>query len=420
MRIWCFLLASAFLPQAALSKSVQVRHQLELETKLAVGLEDDESHQALLIVRPSAQVKLSPRWSLDVTLRLEAAGADTGLGTRETFSEISRPLKISEDARMEIDEAVLGWRRGGARIRLGKQTAAWGVLDGVQVTDRFDAVRRREAVFFDNRPDRISRWGARAEFSAAGVRWDAAAFFDGTGDQLAERGDAFEVTASRLRAGLPAGAGPQTLSVDISNEPTFGLRATRTFGADDVSLLVFNGPETEPVFTPDGAGVELDYRTRTLLGATWRRSAGPRVFRMEAAWIPSQPVNLSAPTLGVDRRNRVLAGAGLDWDLPEDFFANLQLAMDWVEGDDLVRPNTDVIATLRVQKTWANDTWRAGAEVIASLGDGDGVFRPGVAWQATDTLRLESGVDAVFGPSNGLIGQFSDRDRAWFRARVSI
>ncbi|MEM9725322.1 MAG: hypothetical protein AAF909_07660 [Pseudomonadota bacterium] len=58
--------------------------------------------------------------------------------------------------------------------------------------------------------------------------------------------------------------------------------------------------------------------------------------------------------------------------------------------------------------------------MIASLTDGDGVARPAVAWQAADNLRLEAGVDIIFGAQQGLIGQFDNRDRAWVSARLSI
>jgi len=420
VRVALISLMALLAPQAARAGDISVRPSLEFEQKVALGLERDDTSQALWTLRPKARVRLPGRWSSDIALRMEAAGGETGLGTRETYARISRPLKISPDVRLEVDEAVLSWRRRGARVRLGKQTVAWGVLDGLQVTDRFDATRRREAVFIDNRPDRIARWGARAELGAGGLRWDAAALFDGTSDQFAERGDAFEVVAPRFRAGLPVGAPLPALQFDTPDDPTLGLRATKTFGANDASLLVINGPDTEPVISPATGGVLLNYKTRTLIGATWQRSSGARVLRTELAWAPAQPVNLDTPLLGLDRRDRVLAGVGVDWDLPNGFFANAQIGADWVQGDDLVRPNTDVITTIRIQRGWRNDTLRARAEAITSLSDGDGTFRPSLSWQASDTLRLEGGVDIVWGPLTGLIGQYRDRDRAWMRVRFSI
>ncbi|MEM8935509.1 MAG: hypothetical protein AAGC77_03790 [Pseudomonadota bacterium] len=421
MRLMICLLIASVVGAGASASDISIKPKLEIEQRSAVGLESRRADQALWIVKPQAQARFSRSWSADVSVRVETAVADTGLGSRQTYARISRPLKISSEARLEIDEAVLTWRRKGARLRLGKQTVAWGVLDGLQVTDRFDAVRRRESVYIENRPDRISRWGARGEFSTGGVRWDAAVMLDGTGDQLAARGDTFEVAAPRFRGGLPAGTPLPQLLFDVPKEATIGLRATHTFGSNDASLLVINGPDTEPVIAPAGLGaVTLNYRSRTLIGASWQRSSGSRVYRTEIAWIPEHPVNTSAPLLGFDRRNRLLAGAGLDWSLPASVFLNAQLGVDWVEGDRLIRPNTDVISTLRVQKSWANDEWKAGLETIASLSDGDGTVRPSITWQLNDRLRLQTGVDVVWGSDDGLFGQHADRDRAWTRARLNF
>ena len=118
-----------------------------------------------------------------------------------------------------------------------------------------------------------------------------------------------------------------------------------------------------------------------------------------------------------DRRQRLIAGVGLDWRLPGDLLVNAQFALDRVRGDGLVRPNTDRIATLRIQRAFANDTWRWSAEVLGNLADRDGTFRPALRWQANDALRLSAGVDLVWGEREGLFGQFRDTDRVWFNAR---
>jgi uncharacterized protein YfiM (DUF2279 family) len=329
-------------------------------------------------------------------------------------------LTLGPDARIEIDEATLSWRKRSSRVTLGKQSFAWGVLDGLQVTDRFDAVRRREAVFTERRPERISRWGARAEFNWGDVRWDIAGSIDGASDQLTNPGDTYAVRAPRFRAGLPAGAALPELVVTTPDEPTLGIRGARRFGASDFSALVIHGPDTEPVFRPSPAGVALEYDTRTLVGATWQTSAGARVWRVETAWVPDQPVNLEGISLATETRSRWLAGAGLDWDLPDEVFLNAQLGVDHVEGDGLVRPNTDVITTLKIQRSFSNQTWKASAELLGSLTDGDGTFRPALSWQVNDRLRLQAGIDLVWGDADGIFGQFSNTDRAWLKVRWMV
>ena len=404
----------------AFSDEIKLNPSLKASYKIAQGLETDKANQSRLQLNPKVTARFNNRWRAALALRAEAAFDTTGLGSLDTYDGLSKPLELGADGRIEIEEATLSWRRRSNRITLGKQTFAWGVLDGLQVTDRFDAVRRREAVFTDQRPERLSKWGARAEFDFAGMRMDVAAALDGTADQLAVPGDGFGVSASRFRTGLPANAPAPELKTNLSNDPTIGVRGTRRFGDSDASLLLIHGPDTEPVFRSQGAGASLNYDSRTLLGATWQRSAGAQVWRVETAMIFDQPVNMKTQPLETDTRQRWLWGVGLDWDLRDGAFLNMQLGVDHIEGEDLVRPNTDVISTVKLQKSFSNGTWLASAEVLSSLSDGDGTFRPAMSWQVDDRHRLQAGADLVWGDREGLFGQFKDTNRIWFKTTWTL
>lgn len=414
--IWVLL---AFV-QGAAAQAPKWDTGISIEQMLAVGIDTGDLSQARLTLFPEVRVRWHKHWSAELDLRIEAAGSDTGLGTINTYDDISKPLELGPNTRLEIDKAALVWRKGSSRFTLGKQTLAWGVLDGLQVTDRFDAVRRREGVFTPQRPERISRWGVRLEGRWAGFRWDAATLLDGTADQFAEPGDVFEVRAPRLRAGLPSSAPLPSLRTSLSNSPTAGLRAHRSLGAADISLMVMRGPDTLPVIGNKNGQLTLEYPSRSLFGLTWQRGSGARVWRIEAAYIPDQSLNLATPSPSIGTRKRLLAGVGLDWDLPGSLFLNLQLGVDSLDGDGTVRPDTDTIATIRLQKSLSNDTLRASAEFLGNLADGDGTFRPAVAWQFNDQLRFETGVDVIWGDVDGLIGQFNGADRVWLRATWSI
>lgn len=405
---------------AAAADALKLDTGISIEQIVAFGFDSGDLDQARLSLLPEVNLRWGRQWSAELDLRMEAAWSDTGLGTLANYDEFSRPQKFGSDARLEIDKAVVTWRKRSDRLTLGKQTLAWGVLDGLQVTDRFDAVRRREGVFTRQRPERISRWGMRLEKRWLNVQWDTAVLFDGTADQFAQPGDTFEVRAPRLRAGIPAAASLPPIQTVISDSATAGLRAKKTLGSGDLSLLLIHGPDTEPVILTANGVPTITYADRSLFGLTWQYGAGARVWRVESAYIPNQTLNLESPVPRTERRERLLAGAGLDWDLPDNLFMNLQLGVDHVDGEGLVRPNTDVISTLRLQKSYANDTVRVSAEVLSNLADGDGTFRPGVAWQWSDQLRIEAGLDIIWGDARGLIGQFDGADRLWLRATWAI
>ncbi|TCO75480.1 DUF1302 domain-containing protein [Chromatocurvus halotolerans] len=413
---------AALLALEATAAPLRSSSSLQTESVIAAATRGGVS-QLRVILLPETQLRMGRTWSAEGRLRLEGAASDTGLGTRETYSTVSEPWQSGNDVRVEIDAATLSWRKRTTQLTLGKQTVAWGVLDGVQVTDRFDAVRRREVVFTQDRPERISRWGARARFRFGDTRLDAAAAFDGTVNQLAGTGDAFDIRAARSRGGIPAGIVPASIDVDVPDNPTLGVRASRTIGTSDTSVMVIHGPDTEPVFLADGNGVELRYPVRTLLGATWQHAAGARVWRLEGAYIPEQPVNL-VPVRGLAaaKESRWLIGSGLDWSLPGGVFLNAQLVVDHIAiGDiDLVRPETDVVSTLRIQRSFRNERWRAVLEMINVLSDGSGSLRPALTWQQGNSLALDLGADLIWGQQSDLIGQFERASRVTLRIRKTF
>ncbi len=421
LRPAAWLLVASFTWPAAAAPT-RSSSSLQTETVVAVATRGGLS-QARVTLLPGTRRRLGRAWSAEGRLRVEAAASDTGLGTRETYSDLSEPWQAGNDARLEIEEATLSWRQRATQVTLGKQTVAWGVLDGVQVTDRFDAVRRREAVFTPERPERLSRWGARARFRLGGIRVDAAAALDGSVNQLARAGGTYDIRAARSRGGLPAGIVPTSIDVDAPDDQTIGLRLSRTIGSSDTSVMLIRGPDTEPVFLADGSGVQLRYPTRTLLGATWQLAAGARVWRLEAAHIPRQPVNHApAPGLVAGRQSRWIVGSGLDWSLPGGVFMNAQLAVDHIDSGDvgLARPGTDVVSTLRVQRSFRNDRWRGVLEMINVLSDGSGTLRPALTWQQSDSLAVDVGADLTWGRENELIGQFEPASRIYLRVRKTF
>ncbi|MEL6302271.1 MAG: DUF1302 domain-containing protein [Pseudomonadota bacterium] len=387
---------------------------------LAMGRAEHDAGQARTTLATKTRERLSRQTRLNLDLRIESALGDTGLGTRDTFAPLSRPWELGANTRLEIDEATIAWRKRSTHLTLGKQSVAWGVLDGLQVTDRLNPVRLREGVFTETRPERISRWGLRLRTRKAGFDWDAVIQPDTTVSQLPLQGDTFEPRAARLRGGLPFEAGNVSVTFDKPATTTAGLRMSHRNGDQDWSLLVIRGPEYEPIFSLDASGVTARYPTRTLLGATWQKTLGNQVIRAEVAAVPNQPVNLGTELGVAVERSRWIGGVGMDWDLPDGWFLNIQLAIDQIDGRDLARPRRDEVLTTRIRRAFDNDQWLLQAELIGNLGDGDGTFRPSLSWQVNDALRVSWGADIIWGEPNGLFGQFDANDRVWLRAIMSL
>ncbi|MFN7176098.1 MAG: hypothetical protein ACK4MX_04335 [Thermaurantiacus sp.] len=407
--------------------------RLDAEAWWGARTSDGAVSLARLSAMPSIRPTLADGISLDLRLRLEFAPDRTGLGTRDSYAPWSRPLLLTEAGRLELDRAVVQFRSGPTRLTLGKQALAWGVLDGVQVTDRFDAVRRRDWVATDVRPERIGRWAVRLETEVGGLRVDGAFAPDPTVNQQAVAGDAFAVVAPRFRAGLPPDAPTLSTVVDPRTralaDATYGLRLTGTVGRLDATALVMRGPEADPLFLPglaDGRpAIRLAFPRRTVVGGSLVLPAGATVWRLEAAHIPDQPLNLDALATGgleAVRRPRTIAGLGMDWQAPARLFVNAQLIVDHVDrgGRALARPDTDVIATLRVHRDLAGDTVRLRAEILADLGRGDALLRPAIQWKVDDRFTVSGGADLFTGTREGVFGQFRRESRLWLKLASSF
>lgn len=422
------ILALCFALPAQAAATVQGL-SLRLIGQSAFRFSDGDISMARITALPEIKLRFGKRWRSQLIGRMDISGANTGLGSVETFSPPSKPFVREDHVRLDIERAVLTWRKRYTRITLGKQSVAWGVLDGLQVTDRFDAARRREFVFTDIRPERLGRWGVRARTRIAGISVDAAAAFDPTVSQLALQGNAFDVQAPRFRAGIPVGGPDFRLVVSdrgtLLKNGTYGLRLSKTFGPRTLSVLAIHGPDTDPVFQSGQTAnsVSLTYNNRTLIGATFEQAAGPFIVRLEGAVIPDQDVNvISIAPLSVSQRTRVLGGAGVDWRGSDGLLLNVQLGVDHLSGgpERLVRPRSDIISTVRLQKPFKQETWLARIEAISALTDGDGVVRPALEWQVSDLLRLLAGADVIFGTREGIFGQFRRQSRLWFRAEFAL
>jgi len=407
---------------------------IKVDYHFGFNLRDAALQYSRVSISTDTRYRISRNWLMHLELRAETADDDVGLGTVNTYSSLSRPLVDNEHSRFEIDRAFVQWRERAHTITLGKQVTPWGVLDGIQITDRFDPVRRRDFVLTELRPERIARWGARWRNKIRDFKFDASIAFDGTVSQQAQTNTLFFTRSTRFTGGLAISTTPLNIITEDRNtslkQSTYGLRISRSLGAGEISVLTFRGPDTDPLLSlanqpriNESTSVELRYQRRTLYGLTYDLSIGEIVLRGEVAYIPDQAINtLGDMPLKTARAERLLAGVGLDWNAPAQWFINAQLAVDYIdnEGLSLVRPTTDTILTLRAQRLFINGRLLFKGELLGTLNEKDGVLRPELAYEYSDKLKLRSGIDYLFGDKNSQFGQFRDNSRLWFAATYTF
>ncbi len=397
-----------------------------IDGALIVAFDDSGLAKANLLIEPETNIAIGPGIEAVMSLRIEAAGAETGTGARSGFSPISAPLVKGDDVRIEIDEFYLSFPAGALEFRLGKQAIAWGSIDGARVVDTISPARLTEGLARDPRPDRIAIWAARMQAMIGRVDLDFVFAPDPTVNQLAEPGAAFFPLAPRFLAGLqPTGPLPPIARqdrADLIGDATIGARLSYRLDATDLRISFVRGIDQDgtPVF--DGQQIELRHPRRHTIGLETVRQFGAVVGRLETAWTPDARF-IVAGSLGTEiaEVDRFVGGLGADFSGPWGTYVNVQLIADHVSSERaLVRPATDVISTLRIQKDFEDNLHTVRGEWLNSFTDTDGLVRLEFLRRLDDRFTIFLGGDIFYGSSRGIFGQFSERSRILSGIRFSL
>ena len=245
---------------------------------------------------------------------------------------------------LEVREAYLNVLLERADLRLGVQTMAWGVLDGVPPTDVLNPRDLHDPIVsdFEERkigipavlgtwflPDvpRINLTALRAtvvylpiavppRLALAEERWFPPSVVPGTSVFLPR---SLLEQSLELPPGVTIAGGvnvPVAVATQSHRPPTgldaggIGLRIGGTLGEQSWNFYHYTGPETSPDvelisrvrlvdFTLDGSEATLRLRARSTLrqehdsihmtGADWSRAFGVATVRAEAAWFVDRP-----------------------------------------------------------------------------------------------------------------------------------
>jgi len=393
---------------------------------LIVAVDEDGLAKANMLIEPETTISLGPVTEAVMSLRIEAAGSETGTGSRSGFSPISAPLVKGDDFRVEIDEFYLSIPAGALEFKLGKQEIAWGSIDGARVVDTVSPARLTEGLARDPRPDRIAIWAARMQAIVGRFDLDFVFAPDPTANQLAEPGAAFFPQAPRFLAGFqPTGPLPPITREDRGNlieDATLAARISYRLDATDLRISFVRGIDQDGIPVFDGRQIELRHPRRHTVGLEFVRQFGGVVGRLETAWTPDARV-VVAGTLGtqVAEVDRIVGGVGADFSGPLGTYVNVQLIADHVSSDrELVRPRTDVISTLRIQKDFADNLHSLRAEWLNSFTDADGLVRLDFSRRIDDRFSIFLGGEIFYGSSRGIFGQFSERSRVISGIRFSL
>lgn len=330
-------------------------------------------------------------------------------------------------------------------VRIGRQKAAWGKADGIDITNVLCPSDMSSFSAMTGDDGKLAVDAIRLSFSGNSFTADAwwIPFFTPTALPL-EEGNSLRKFIVPATVDFPVAAMNTTLHLPVTinqfEKPElaiwngeYGLKLSGYFSALDISLYGFYGWDDVPLLNygmtlgepldpsnpatalPNGITVGGEYKRMAMVGTDAAMPIGPTVLRLEAAFFPQRYFQKSSggpePVEG-PKRNQLSALAGLDW-MPSGWTLTAQYYCDYVFGNLDTLERTDVYqhgATLSVSKSLVNDTLELSFAGVIGLNDFDSMLSPSIKYSLSDQISLDaSAYIFLSGPDrDGQYGAYKD------------
>ena len=350
---------------------------------------------------------------------------------------------------LSLGELWLDYTESFWGLRIGRQKAAWGKADGIDIANVLCPSDMSSLAAMTSDDSKLAVDAIRFSLSGnqftADVYWIP--FFTPSALPLDEANplrkfivpQTFElpIPAMNTILSIPVTIdGIETPEVAIWNGE-YGLRVSGYFSALDLSLYGFYGwddtpfldytisyGEAQPPYPamPNGLTVNGKYERMVMLGADAALPAGETVLRLETAFFPQR--HFQKTEGGSLQRNQLSALAGIDW-MPSGWTLTAQYYCDAVFGDIDELERTDSYqhgATLSVSKSLVNETLELSLAGILGLNDFDSMLSPSVKYSLSDQISV--GTTAYIflpGPDkDGKYGAYKDLSTISINAKFSF
>jgi len=385
-------------------------------------------------------------WSRAVSrLAVDARGtvsdAKWKLGARFDFDPVymGSDFYLSDVKRNQRADAIwrenyLDFAAGDWDFRIGAQNIVWGDVVGLFVADVVSAKDLRDFLLPSFDVIRIPQWAARAEYTAGDAHvelvWIPVPAFDDVG----KPGSDFYPypLPSPTPEGIAAAfADPDRPARTIENS-SYGVRGSALVDGWDFSAFYYRGFSTSPTFyRVGGASPTQPYEFQPRydrvwqLGGTFNKDLGTAVLHGEAVYTHGQnfaTLNASAPE-GVVGRSTLDWAASLDIPFTEvEGRVNLQVFQRYyfdggdqdvaIKGGDFgvsAFVSAKVASTFEPQLLW-----------IQGINGGGSLVRPRLNWYPARNTTVAVGLDIFMGATNGFLGRYNNRDRAYGEVRYTF
>lgn len=384
----------------------------------------------------SARGGVAAPWTADDSAGRFTMGELSFTGTIDAYYDKSSALAegsvvydaVNNSLDYSVDELWVDYTESLWGIRIGRQKAAWGKADGIDITNVLCP------------SDMSSLAAMTADDNKLGI--DAVRF--------SLSGNQFTADAYWIPIFTPA-ALPEEMTgqLEIEKPETaiwngeYGLRVSGYFSTLDVSLYGFYGWDDNPFVnyamdfqtTQPSVSVSGSYERMAMIGADAALPIGETVLRLEAAFFPQRyfqkksdsvitEIMTSGEADSSEKHNQLSALAGIDW-MPEGWTLTAQYYCDYVFGDLEMLERADAFthgATISVTKSLVNETLELGFSGLLGFNDFDSLISPSVKYSLSDQISV--GAEAfIFMPGperDGKYGAYKDLSSLCLKAKFSF
>ena len=372
-------------------------------------------------------------------------GTTTFTGTIDAYYDNSSALAegsvtydaVNNSLEYSVDELWLDYTESIWGLRIGRQKAAWGKADGIDITNVLCPSDMSSLAAMISDDSKLAVDAIRLSLSGNQFTADAywIPFFTPASLPIDE-GNSLRKFVVPETIELPVAPGVNlAIPVTIGGIETpelaiwngeYGLRVSGYLSAFDLSLYGFYGWDDTPILnygmTSEAIVVNGKYERMAMIGADAALPIGETVLRLETAFFPQR--HFQKEEGGSLQKNQLSALVGIDW-MPSGWTLTAQYYCDAVFGDIDELERTDAYqhgATLSVSKSLVNETLELSFSGLIGFNDFDSLLSPSVKYSLSDQISLGASAYIFLpGPErDGKYGAYKDLSSLCLNAKFSF
>ena len=415
--------------QGGSSNIYRPEFRLLVEQETAFDFNLGKLQKSELLIDPEIAWRFNDKIKFFAQMRLYAEFTDRlepGKPELSNYSAFSKPWVISDRAQVELREFYFDVKIADSYWRFGKQQIVLGETEGIKVLDMVNPMSFREFILDDFDDSRIPLWSVKGEISLGPIYMETFWVPDLTYHHFPVNGGLYNplVNMPEIPENIALEQRPLIKPDHFIKDSDFGLRFSGIFGGWDLSLLYLYQYDNTPLIINRFSAqsntiiVQPMYRRKHMIGTTFNNSFGAFGLRGEVGFIPNKYFTyIGDPTNGYLKTNQLISGIGLDYFGMSETLVTIQLFSDWIsdngaDTNDLsIRKNVLNGVTVMINRFFMNQTLEAKIFSAYGIEDQSGLLDIKVAYTMGSNSKIWVGGDFYFGTNNGIIGQFSDRNR---------